>query len=176
MRLEDHLSADLGQDPTTYRDAAVTNLFYWTNRVHDVFYGYGFDEGAGNFQFNNYGAGGTGGDAVLAEAHDGSGINNANFATPVDGSAPLGDQSAWPSVNLKSIFSVKSLLDGASPTRMRDKALNFRTSRPFSDPLITRSVIWLITEIAISFSYIIERGHPPVPLAELKINLVFPVT
>ena len=44
---------DLGLQPATYRPAAVTNLFYWNNIVHDVFYQYGFDEAAGNFQVNS---------------------------------------------------------------------------------------------------------------------------
>ena len=69
-------------------DAAVTNLFYWTNVIHDVLYFYGFDEAAGNFQENTYGNGGTGGDLVWAEAQDGSGTCNANFATPPDGGNP----------------------------------------------------------------------------------------
>ena len=46
------------QAPSTYRPAAVTNLFYWNNIIHDVQYQYGFDEAAGNFQVNNYGRGG----------------------------------------------------------------------------------------------------------------------
>jgi len=76
---------DLGQNPPSYRPAAVTNLFYWNNIMHDVMYGYGFNEAAGNFQVSNYGNGGLGNDDVRAEAQDGSGTNNANFATPVDG-------------------------------------------------------------------------------------------
>lgn len=69
-------------------DAAVTNLFYWTNIIHDVAYQYGFDEASGNFQHNNYGNGGVGNDPVNAEAQDGSGSCNANFSTPPDGSRP----------------------------------------------------------------------------------------
>ncbi|KAF9909534.1 Fungalysin/Thermolysin Extracellular metalloproteinase 5 [Lobosporangium transversale] len=76
---------DLEKDPKTYVDAAVTNLFYWNNQVHDVFYHYGFTEKAGNFQENNFDRGGVGNDAVIANAQDGSGYNNANFATPPDG-------------------------------------------------------------------------------------------
>jgi hypothetical protein len=82
---------DLAQDPSAYRPAAVTNLFYWSNVIHDVLYRYGFDEPAGNFQVNNYGNGGLGGDDVRAEAQDdsnGSGNCNANFFTPSDGSRP----------------------------------------------------------------------------------------
>lgn len=66
-------------DPFTHRDAAVTNLFYMNNKVHDVFYRFGFTEAARNYQTNNFGKGGMQGDAVRAEAFDGSGLNNANF-------------------------------------------------------------------------------------------------
>ena len=76
---------NLAQAPSTYRPAAVTNLFYWNNIIHDVQYQYGFDEAAGNFQINNYGRGGLGNDRVHAEAQDGGGTNNANFVTPPDG-------------------------------------------------------------------------------------------
>ncbi len=79
---------NLTQPPSTYRPAAVTNLFYWNNYMHDFAYLYGFDEVSGNFQVNNYGNGGLGNDDVRAEAQDGSGTNNANFATPADGSRP----------------------------------------------------------------------------------------
>ncbi|MFS3130612.1 M36 family metallopeptidase [Nocardioides sp. Bht2] len=95
---------DLAQPPSTYRDAAVTNLFYANNRIHDLLYGYGFDEAAGNFQANNYGNGGQGGDAVMAEAQDGAERaptptqwwrDNANFATPPDGQAPRMQMYLW---------------------------------------------------------------------------------
>ncbi len=68
--------------------AAITNLFYWTNIIHDLIYQYGFTEAAGNFQVNNYGRGGVGNDDVMAEAQDGSGTCNANFATPIEGNRP----------------------------------------------------------------------------------------
>ena len=68
--------------------AAITNLFYWSNIIHDVFYVYGLDEAAGNFQQNNYGNPGAGNDFVRAEAQDGSGSCNANMSTPPDGSPP----------------------------------------------------------------------------------------
>jgi extracellular elastinolytic metalloproteinase len=76
---------NLANDPLTYVNAAVTNLFYWNNIIHDVFHPYGFDEPSGNFQSNNYGNGGLGNDEVQAQAQDGSGINNANFLTLADG-------------------------------------------------------------------------------------------
>ncbi len=78
----------LGVDPRTQRPAVVTNLFYFVNIAHDFHYRLGFTESAGNFQTNNFGRGGVGNDPVNAEAQDGSGTNNANFATPADGSRP----------------------------------------------------------------------------------------
>ncbi|HET9540960.1 MAG TPA: M36 family metallopeptidase [Candidatus Limnocylindria bacterium] len=87
---------DLSGPPESYQAAAVTNLFYWNNVIHDVLYGYGFDEKSGNFQFNNFGPNaGKGGDPVRAEAQDGSGRNNANFATPPDGFAPRMQMFEW---------------------------------------------------------------------------------
>ncbi len=80
---------DLSQEPPVYESASITNLFYWNNILHDVLYEYGFDEAAGNFQENNYGNGGAGSDPVQADAQDGSGTNNANFATPPDGSSAV---------------------------------------------------------------------------------------
>jgi len=84
-------------DPSTHpvKDAAITNLFYWHNIVHDIFYLNGFDEPAGNFQEDNFGKGGLGGDAVQANAQDGAGYNNANFATPRDGLRPRCRMYLW---------------------------------------------------------------------------------
>lgn len=73
-------------DPTSYRDASITQLFYTANKYHDLLYTLGFTEKAGNFEINNNGQGGTGNDYVILNAQDGSGTNNANFATPADGS------------------------------------------------------------------------------------------
>jgi Zn-dependent metalloprotease len=75
-------------DPRTQQAAVVTNLFYYNNIMHDFSYRLGFTETARNFQVNNFGRGGSGNDSVRAEAQDGSGTNNANFATPPDGSRP----------------------------------------------------------------------------------------
>lgn len=74
-------------DPTNYSQAAVAQLFYLCNWMHDRLYALGFTEGAGNFQINNFGRGGAGNDAVQADAQDGSGVNNANMSTPPDGFA-----------------------------------------------------------------------------------------
>jgi len=87
------------QEPDTNIDASVTNLFYWNNLIHDIFYQYGFDEVSGNFQENNFNRGGLGNDAVQANAQDGSGYNNANFATPPDGQRPRMRMYVWTYTN-----------------------------------------------------------------------------
>ncbi|KAF8197083.1 extracellular elastinolytic metallo proteinase [Pholiota molesta] len=68
-----------------YINTTISQLFYTTNLVHDLYYRYGFDEVSGNFQQYNFGRGGAENDAVIANAQDGSGFNNANFMTPPDG-------------------------------------------------------------------------------------------
>lgn len=94
---------DFTQDPNVNIPSAenlsssITNLFYWNNLIHDIFYHYGFTEASGNFQENNYGRGGSGGDYVFADAVDGSGSNNATFATPSDGNNPRMSMFLWSS-------------------------------------------------------------------------------
>ncbi|WP_254625171.1 M36 family metallopeptidase [Myxococcus sp. CA051A] len=86
---------DLSLGPSAYTSAAVTNLFYWNNIIHDIQYQYGFDEAGGNFQVNNYGNPGLGNDYVRAEAQDGEDVNNANFYTPPDGQRPRMQMYTW---------------------------------------------------------------------------------
>ena len=87
-------------DPTSDNEkAAVTNLFYWNNIIHDIAYVYGFDEPSGNFQNSNQGRGGAGNDYVIADAQDAGGTNNANFATGVDGSRPRMQMYIWTAPN-----------------------------------------------------------------------------
>jgi subtilisin-like proprotein convertase family protein len=77
------------------QQAAIVNLFYMNNIVHDIAYRYGFDEVAGNFQNDNQGRGGAGVDYVIADAQDAAGLNNANFSTPADGSRPRMQMFLW---------------------------------------------------------------------------------
>lgn len=81
--------------PVQNQQFNITNLFYWNNVIHDVMYEYGFNEVSGNFQDDNQGRGGAGNDHVNAEAQDGGGTNNANFATPVDGSSGRMQMYLW---------------------------------------------------------------------------------
>jgi extracellular elastinolytic metalloproteinase len=90
-------AANLAQAPTTTTNKAVAvqNLFYLNNTIHDILYRHGFNEAAGNFQTNNFSKGGRGSDPVNAEAQDGSGTDNANFATPSDGQRPRMQMYLW---------------------------------------------------------------------------------
>jgi hypothetical protein len=103
----------------TNRDAATTNLFYWNNLIHDVLYKYGFDEPSGNFQANNMGRGGAGNDFVFADAQDGSGLNNANFATPPDGGNARMQMFIWsvPATRILDITSPAAIARSVTVTQ-----------------------------------------------------------
>lgn len=69
----------------------VVQMFYWCNWMHDRLYRLGFTEAAGNFQRENFGRGGAGGDAVDAVwyAPSAEGLSfGASMSTPPDGLAP----------------------------------------------------------------------------------------
>jgi hypothetical protein len=87
---------DMDNKPRQNLGAAIVNLFYWNNIIHDIFYHYGFDEKSGNYQQTNYTKTGLGRDAVMADAMDGSGTSNANFSAPVDGSSGRMQMFLWP--------------------------------------------------------------------------------
>ncbi|WP_232509168.1 T9SS-dependent M36 family metallopeptidase [Chryseobacterium sp. StRB126] len=81
--------------------AATTNLFYISNMVHDIFYKFGFNETARNFQSNNFTLGGLDDDEVFAQSQDGKGFNNANFATGPDSYNPVMQMYLWLQSNRK---------------------------------------------------------------------------
>lgn len=99
---------DLNQLGSGFWDAAITNLFYMNNIMHDVWYQYGFDDPSGNFQDNNYGNGGLASDRVDADAQDGSGTNNANFSTPEDGQNPRMQMYLWNGVGTPVSLNINS--------------------------------------------------------------------
>ena len=98
------------QEPTAQVNNTVTQLFYMNNMMHDISYAFGFTEEAGNFQQNNYGNGGTGGDYVVAFSQYGNGgdgtVNNATFATPEDGGSGAMRMFLWNSGS--GIFEITS--------------------------------------------------------------------
>ncbi|MCZ2100457.1 MAG: M36 family metallopeptidase [Chitinophagales bacterium] len=106
---------DLSKDPRENADAAVTNLFYMNNMIHDISFKLGFTEEFGNFQQKNYTGLGDDGDYVDAQAFDGitlheagqtdpAKINNANFSTPIDGFRPRMQMYLW--TNTGGIVSI----------------------------------------------------------------------
>jgi extracellular elastinolytic metalloproteinase len=130
---------DLTEHAQFYRDAVVANLFYTCNSFHDVLYRYGFDEESGNFQANNYGRGGLGGDYVRCEAQDGSGTNNANFSTPTEPTPGTGvprmQMFLWPgstaAFGLQNQVAVNGVADfGAGWARYGPPATNAGASGP----------------------------------------------
>jgi extracellular elastinolytic metalloproteinase len=87
--------AAIAPTDVTNRAVAVQNLFYLNNVLHDTLYLHGFDEAAGNFQETNFTGARGGSDSVNAEAQDGGGTDNANFATPGDGRNPRMQMYLW---------------------------------------------------------------------------------
>lgn len=85
-------------------NAAITNLFYVNNKIHDIFYRLGFTETARNFQAWNFNKGGVQNDYVQAEAQDGGGMDNANFATPNDGTRPRMQMYLWNPKLLERVY------------------------------------------------------------------------
>lgn len=95
---------DTSKDPLFSADqtmAAVTQLFYTVNWLHNSWYDSGFDEASGNAQSDNYGRGGIDNDPLIAQAQDGALIgnsDNANMATPADGESPRMQMYVWSGV------------------------------------------------------------------------------
>jgi MYXO-CTERM domain-containing protein len=92
-------------DPTKAPDetpeqikAAITQLFYVNNWLHDYWYDSGFDEKSGNAQLSNFGRGGSENDPLRAEAQDSADSgqsNNANMSPGSDGSQPRMQMYVW---------------------------------------------------------------------------------
>ena len=104
-------------EPDTNRNAAVVNLFYINNMMHDISYYYGFTEAAGNFQVKNYTGAPGANDWVKAHAEDGAksttpSLNNANFTTPPDGESGVMNMYEWSeqNANLLHVSAPASLI------------------------------------------------------------------
>jgi hypothetical protein len=104
----------------TQRKAAVTQLFYTTNWLHDYWYDSGFTEAAGNAQASNYGRGGLEGDPLNVEAQDDAPWgtrNNANMSTRADGTSPIMQMYVWTGIETsKSLTSTSLTFTGALGT------------------------------------------------------------
>jgi uncharacterized repeat protein (TIGR01451 family) len=79
---------DLTLDPTNYIDASTVQLFWRANWYHDRLYELGFTEAAGNYQENNFGRGGIGGDRIICYVQAGADVglvDNSMFQPAPDG-------------------------------------------------------------------------------------------
>ncbi|MCH9660936.1 MAG: T9SS-dependent M36 family metallopeptidase [Bacteroidetes bacterium] len=134
---------NLPNAPANFTDASTTNLFYWNNVIHDMFYEYGFDEESGNFQENNYGNPGNGSDSVNADAQDGSGTNNANFATPPDGANPRMQMFLWTG-GTGPVADILTMNEGATAGVYSGVPAAFGGVIP--DPALTEDVVAVIDD------------------------------
>jgi outer membrane protein assembly factor BamB len=119
-----HFAADLGQPPLaatnvpaiTNQKAAVVHAFYWANWAHDRLWNLGFNEAAGNFQYDNFQRGGAGNDPVLIDVQNGAslGARNIGFfsASPTDGTPARILLGLWdgPSPERDGAFDTEVLL------------------------------------------------------------------
>lgn len=129
------------------RASAVTNLFYANNMIHDIMYKFGFTESSRNFQTNNFGKGGGGNDAVRAEAFDGSGYNNANFASGYEIPNGTGFQTQAPRMQMylwNYLVPLKKRLFYTDPNLATRTAVNTGVSnfgRPLMETGVTGDVV-----------------------------------
>jgi hypothetical protein len=61
------------------------SLFYYANLIHDYLYDIGFTETLWNYQQDNFGRGGAGGDGIRVHVQSGGGVDNASFGPAPDG-------------------------------------------------------------------------------------------
>jgi hypothetical protein len=93
------------QSSANQKMAAITQIFYVTNWLHDWWYDSGFNEAAGNGQQDNLGRGGVAGDPLHAEAQDGAPNqrDNANMSAGADGESPRMQMYVWDGLSAASI-------------------------------------------------------------------------
>ena len=101
---------------STPATAIVTNLFYWNNIIHDVTARLRLRRACGQLPDQQLRPGRPGGDDVRAEAQDGSGRNNANFGTPVDGQRPRMQMFEWRSSAAQPDRRPPAVADRRRPT------------------------------------------------------------
>ncbi|RKP24109.1 Fungalysin metallopeptidase-domain-containing protein, partial [Syncephalis pseudoplumigaleata] len=75
--------------------AAMINVFQVLNMCHDIFYRFGFNEKAGNFQHDNFGRGGRDVDPVDVTIHDRAMGENAYFRAGRDGLGGILKLGVW---------------------------------------------------------------------------------
>ncbi|HMJ54346.1 MAG TPA: M36 family metallopeptidase [Polyangiaceae bacterium] len=108
--------------PTVFNDpqrmAAVTQLFYVTNWLHDYWYDSGFNEAAGNAQQSNFGRGGLELDPLKVEAQDDAPWgtrNNANMSTRAEGTSPRMQMYLWSGIETSRTLTSSPSLTFTGP-------------------------------------------------------------
>lgn len=157
---------DPNGEPLDNLNPAIVNLFYMNNKMHDIFYRFGFDEPAGNFQHNTYGNGGAGNDAVQAKAIAGYALatqllNNADFSTPADGFSGSMRMFVW-------TRSGGQLLTANAPTPVIGTytvTVAAASAQPFGAPVTTTPVTGDV-EIGVN-----NTGQPTLACAPLTNDL-----
>ena len=149
-------AADLNGPPPPYMKAAIVNLFYWNNLMHDVFYLYGFTEAAGNFQQSHDFSTGTNrgnkpsgqNDHVLAQAQDGGGTNNANMLTLADGTNGQMQMYLWNGAPPDSIVQIRSSTGNNPPAGTKYFSIQGSFGNPatsntnlFTNPILNKPFI-----------------------------------
>lgn len=141
--------------------AAVTQLFYTNNMMHDFAWHYGFDEAAGNYQQTNYSGEGKEGDVVIAQAQNGADLNsaflrnNANFSLSPDGQPSYMQMYIWEP-------SAGNLLQIEEPAEI---AGFYQTATAEFGPALTETPI--TGEIALA----LDNSGAPARLCEKVANL-----
>lgn len=100
---------DAQKSAATNKNAALTQLFYLNNIMHDISFQYGFTEVSGNFQTKNYTGLGKGADPVRALAQDPDGVYNAYFSAAVDGKSSAMHMFLWPGVTNFKVTSPSTI-------------------------------------------------------------------
>jgi len=141
---------DLTQQPETYRNGAIVNLFYWNNLIHDVFYQFGFNEDNANFQASHIFSNGQHGsaasltgqnDEVWAQAQDGGGTNNANFLTLPDGTNGQMQMYLWTAALPDSLVQITSSTTGNPPAGKKYYSIQGSFNNTFNANLNTNPVL-----------------------------------
>ncbi|AHM60069.1 hypothetical protein D770_09060 [Flammeovirgaceae bacterium 311] len=152
---------DYSKQPDTYVKAATTNLFYWNNLMHDVFYQFGFDEVSGNFQNTNFTGQGQGLDGVMAEAQDGGGTNNANFLTLQDGVPGRMQMYLWTSAQPAELLFVNTPASAAGAYVGVEAAFG----TPLDETGVSGKIVMADPANGCSGTPTLPAGSVPVPFA-----------
>ena len=136
----------LTSSPINNLEAAITNLFYMNNIMHDLWYQYGFNEINKNFQDKNYERGGSEADYVLAQAQDGSQnatprYNNANFSTPGDGFNPKMQMYLWEHTDPIKVQITSGVLTGTTYNAIDNSFTSGHVELPISPSNLTGEIV-----------------------------------